>query len=391
MSFVHTLESLATTDSAPLIGFRRLLSPIGQDALEKRARQSAELTRQHYGRTIRLFAPLYLSNECVNNCSYCGFSRDNPILRVTLNVDQVVTEAQHLASLGFRSILLVAGEHPRFVSDGYLLEVINAIKDFIPSIAIEVAPMETMEYQSMVNAGCEGLAVYQETYDRDTYAKLHTAGPKKDFNWRLECPERAYKAGFRRIGLGALFGLHADWRIEAERLASHLAYLRKKCWKATYTISFPRIRPAAGDFQPLSEFTDADFLQLVCAFRLSFPDVGIVLSTRESESFRDGIAHLGITSMSAGSHTEPGGYTGTGEDSLHLTIKGKRIELNESEFSAGQKPCATEQFGIADKRTPGEVASSLASNGLEPVWKDWDGVILGNSPVTGPQSVTVHP
>lgn len=379
MSFVDTLDRLPETNSAPLLRFQRLLRPMGSNDLERIASQSAAITRQHFGRTIRLFAPLYLSNECINNCSYCGFSRDNPILRVTLNVDQVVAEARHLAALGFRSILLVAGEHPRFVSDGYLLECINAINDFIPSIGIEVGPMEAHEYRGIVDAGCEGLAVYQETYDRETYAKLHTAGPKKNFNWRLECPERAYEAGFRRIGIGALFGLY-DWRMEAQRLASHLLYLQQNCWKASYTISFPRIRPAAGDFQPLCSFTDSDFLQLVCAFRLSFPDVGIVLSTRESEAFRNGIAPLGITTMSAGSHTDPGGYTGEGKESLHLTIKGKRVELSDTDSSDRQRKCATGQFGIADQRSPQEVASSLSSTGLEPVWKDWEGAILRKPP-----------
>ncbi len=379
MSFVDTLDRLPETDSASILRFRSLLLPKNRDELEQMARQSSAITRQHFGRTIRLFAPLYLSNECINNCSYCGFSRDNPILRVTLSVDQVVAEAKHLAALGFRNILLVAGEHPRFVSEGYLQKCITAIHDFIPSVGLEVGPMETPEYSLMVEAGCEGLVIYQESYDRSAYAKLHTAGPKKNFNWRLDCPERAYAAGFRRLGIGALFGL-ADWRSEAESLAAHLAYLQRHCWKASYSVSFPRIRPAAGDFQPITHFTDRNFLQLVCAFRLSFPEVGIVLSTRESEVFRNGIAPLGITSMSAGSHTEPGGYTGKGHDSLHLTIKGKRVELNNSTQSFNNNTGATPQFGIADQRSPAEVASSLTDTGLDPVWKDWEGVILRQSP-----------
>ncbi|MFP6873578.1 MAG: 2-iminoacetate synthase ThiH [Verrucomicrobiales bacterium] len=379
MSFVDTFDRLPQTNSASLQRFRCLLQPMDRNELEGMASQSSVITRQHFGRAIRLFAPLYLSNECINNCSYCGFSRDNPILRVTLNVDQVVAEAKHLASLGFRSILLVAGEHPRFVSEGYLQECITAIRDFIPSVALEVGPMETPDYSRMVETGCEGLVVYQESYDRAAYAQLHTAGPKKNFNWRLECPERAYAAGFRRLGIGALFGL-ADWRSEAESLAAHLAYLQQNCWKASYTVSFPRIRPAAGDFQPLSNFTDRNFLQLVCAFRLSFPEVGIVLSTRESAVFRDGIAPLGVTSMSAGSHTEPGGYTGKGNDSLHLTINGKRVELKDSMQSCSNNTGATEQFGIADHRSPAEVASSLTGIGLDPVWKDWEGAILRQCP-----------
>ncbi len=355
---------------------RALLPPpvLDDRGLGALATRSAALTRQRFGKTMRMFAPLYLSNECVNNCAYCGFSRDNPILRVTLTVDQVRSEAEHLARLGFRSILLVAGEHPRFVSEGYLEECIAAIRDFVPSVALEVGPMEEPEYARMVAAGCEALVVYQETYDRSAYRELHTAGPKKDFQWRLECPERAYAAGFRRIGIGALFGL-ADPRSEAEALGAHLDFLQRRCWKATYTVAFPRLRPAAGGFTPRTTPSDREFLQLVCAFRLAFPDVGIVLSTREPARLRDAAAPLGITHMSAGSHTEPGGYTGEGADDLHLTVRGRRVELEPD--ADGQRSCATGQFGIADERTPAEVAAMLAELGLEPVWKDWDSAILG--------------
>ncbi len=177
-------------------------------------RQARELTRQNFGRTMRMFAPLYLSNECINNCRYCGFSRDNPILRVTLTVEQVVAEARHLAAQGFRQVLLVAGEHPKFVNDSYLADCIRALAPLFPSISLELGPMEAAEYKPLVEAGAEGLVVYQETYNREVYAEMHTAGPKRDFNWRLACPERASAAGFRRIGIGALFGL-APWRPEA--------------------------------------------------------------------------------------------------------------------------------------------------------------------------------
>jgi len=377
MSFVNTFDNHTNCQIPVLEKFKRLLNPVNDEEFEKLAQLSAKITRQNFGYTMRLFAPLYLSNECINNCTYCGFSRSNAILRVTLNIDQIVAEAEHLHSLGFRSLLLVAGEHPKFVSEGYLEECIKAIRNFIPSIALEVGPMETSEYQKMVTSGCEALIVYQETYDRSTYKNLHTSGPKKDFNWRLECPERAYHGGFRRIGIGALFGL-SEWKNEALALASHLAYLQRKCWKANYTVSFPRIRPAAGGFNPTHNLSDKDFLQLVFAFRISFPEVGIILSTRESESLRNNISKLGITSMSAGSHTEPGGYTGKGTDDLHYTVRGKRIELhsddNSNSFCFTQS--ATEQFEINDARSPKEICEILIENGLDPVWKDWDQSIL---------------
>lgn len=370
-SFIPILDALPARKSPLMERFAALLEPKAPAQLEAMAAESRMITRRNFGRTMRLFAPLYVSNECVNNCKYCGFSRDNPILRVTLTIDQVVREAKHLAEQGFRNILLVAGEHPRFVSEGYLEECIKAIREFVPTIGIEVGPMEAPEYARMVDAGCEGLVVYQETYDRDLYAEMHTAGPKKDFEWRLACPERGYAGGFRRIGIGALFGL-SDWRLEALRLAAHLEHLYKHCWKASFTVAFPRLRPAAGGFQPMTGFPDWALLQTICAFRITFPEVGIILSTREPAPLRDALATLGITTMSAGSHTEPGGYTGAGHDDLHLTVKGRRVDLDSRAHDAK----AEGQFGIADVRTPPEVAAMLSQQGLDPVWKDWDASIL---------------
>jgi 2-iminoacetate synthase len=234
--------------------------------------------------------------------------------------------------------------------------------------------METADYIPLVRAGAEGLVVYQETYHRATYAEMHTNGPKKDFDWRLACPERAYEAGFRRIGVGALFGLH-EWRDEALALAMHIDFLLKKCWRAQITVSLPRLRPAAGGFHPRFELPDREFVQLVCALRVCFPQVGIVLSTREPAALRDALIPLGVTMMSAGSHTEPGGYTGQGKDSLHLTVRGKIVAPDEMASDA----IAAEQFEIADERTPLEIAAVLRRKGFEPVWKDWDAAILAAS------------
>jgi len=359
--------------------FADLISPAGAELLEPLARRSQELTRQRFGKVIRLFAPLYLSNECINNCKYCGFSRDNPILRVTLSVDEVKREAVALKEQGFRNVLLVAGEHPKFVSNGYMAECVKALHADIPSVSLEVGPMETAEYIPLVQAGADGLVVYQETYDRSIYDDMHTAGPKKNFDWRLETPERAYAAGFRRIGIGALYGL-ADWRYEALALAAHCEYMLRHCWKAYFTISLPRLRPCAGEFEPLTHMTDRDLVQLVCAFRLMFPDVGIVLSTRESAQLRDGLMPLGITMVSAGSHTEPGGYTGAGKDKIHHTERGRIVELasGSSEWAPteGHATNATGQFNIADERSSHEVADVIRRLGYEPVWKDWDAALM---------------
>ncbi len=350
--------------------FTALLEPVSDAGLEALARESASVTRRHFGHAMRLFAPLYLSNECINSCQYCGFSRENPILRVTLEIDQVVKEARHLAAEGFRHILLVAGEHPKFVSGGYLERCISRLAPEIPSLSLEVGPMETADYRPLVAAGAEGLVVYQETYHRATYAELHTSGPKKDYDWRLACPERAYAAGFRRLGIGALFGLW-DWREEALALAAHLENLQRVCWKAHLSVSLPRLRPAAGEFQPRFVLPDRDFVQLICALRIAFPEAGIVLSTREPAPLRDALLPLGITMMSAGSHTEPGGYTGQGRDALHQTIRGRKIDAVPAPGAV-----ATEQFSIADDRPAGEIAALLRRRGFDPVWKDWDAAIL---------------
>jgi 2-iminoacetate synthase len=368
-TFARLLRLSDRPRSRTINQFAALLEPMEDARLARLTSQSQVLTRRLFGRTMRLFAPLYLSSECINNCQYCGFSRDNPILRVTLSPDEVEAEARYLVSQGFRNILLVSGEHPKFVSSGYLQEVVRRLVSFVPSVSIEVAPMDVEDYRPLVLSGAEGLVVYQETYDRLAYGAVHTAGPKRDFDWRLETPERAYAAGFRRIGIAPLFGL-AEWRSEAIALAEHIEYLLKNCWRSQLTVSLPRLRPAAGGFRPRCSFSDRDLIQVLCALRITFPQVGIVLSTRESSNFRDALMPIGVTMMSAGSRTEPGGYTRQGTHSLHLTVKGRVIQ------TTSDKSKADGQFEIEDGRSPEEIAAVLRANGLEPVWKDWDAAIL---------------
>jgi 2-iminoacetate synthase len=373
MSFIGTLDNLALKKSELVQRFEHLIAPKSDEELEAMAQISHSLTLQNFGRTMRLFAPLYLSNECINNCQYCGFSRDNPILRVTLDVVEVVAEAQHLARQGFRQILLVAGEHPKFVKPDYLAECVRALAPDLSSISIEVGPMKTEDYMPIVEAGAEGLVVYQETYNRGVYAEMHTAGPKRDFNFRLDCAERGYAAGFRRLGIGALIGL-SRWRDEASALAAHLEHLFKHCWQAQITVSLPRLRPAAGGFRPVFSMTDRELTQLVCALRITFPQLGIVLSTRERAALRDSLTLIGVTMMSAGSHTEPGGYTRRGREHLHRTVRGRIIA---PEYQHGEDELATGQFEISDERSPAEIAALLRRRGIEPVWKDWDQAFCG--------------
>ena len=330
--------------------FAALLSPVAGERLEELARRSHALTRQRFGRTIQLYAPLYVSNECVETCTYCSFARANPIPRRTLTVEEAVAEARLLLDRGFRHLLIVSGEHPRHVSPEYLSEVLGALASEVPSLSVEVQPQTEEVYRRWTSAGAEGLVVYQETYDRDVYATVHLAGKKKNFDWRLATPERGAEAGMKRLGIGALLGL-ADWRDEALHLYAHARFLMKRYWKTFVTVSFPRLRPAAyADAAPRFPVSDAELARITCAFRLALPDVGIILSTRETPAFRDGMIALGVTQMSAGSRTEPGGYSAPDTD-------------------------AGRQFEVEDRRSPEEVARAIARHGFDPVWKDWETVL----------------
>lgn len=331
--------------------FAALLSPAATDRLEDMARLAHDTTVRRFGRTIHLFAPLYLSNECVSTCTYCGFSAGNDIARRTLTLDEVVAEGEALAERGFRHLLLVAGEHARIVSKDYLVECVRALSPRFPSISIEVQVWDTQTYRRLVEAGCEGLVVYQETYDPTTYAAVHLKGKKRNYEWRLAAPDRGAEAGMRRLGVGALLGLSDDWRLEALAVAVHARALIRRWWRCDVSVSLPRLRPAAG-YEPSAEdgrlLGDRDFVQLLCALRLLLPDLGITLSTRESPALRDALLRLGVTHMSAGSHTEPGGYAAASD--------------------------AEPQFSIADTRSPEEVAHVLRAAGYDPVWKDWERV-----------------
>ncbi len=329
-----------------LVDFAALLSPAAVPRLEEMARSAHQTTLQRFGRTIHLFAPLYLSNECVSTCTYCGFSAENEIARRTLGPTELLAEALELRSRGLRHLLLVAGEHARIVSKDYLVGCVEVLAPHIPSLAVEVQVWDTDTYRRLVAAGCDGLVVYQETYDRETYARVHRKGKKRNYDWRLAAPDRGAAAGMRRLGIGALLGLHHDWRMEALALAAHAQALVRRWWRCEVSLSLPRLRPAAGGFEPADPVDDAEFVQLLCALRLLLPDVGISLSTRESPALRDALLPLGVTHMSAGSHTEPGGYAAPSD--------------------------AEPQFEISDSRSPTELAGVLRAAGYDPVWKDWE-------------------
>ena len=326
-----------------------LLSPAASRRLEDLAAASRALTLARFGRTMHMYAPLYLSNECLTTCSYCGFARELPIVRKTLTPEETLAEAKHLLGQGFRSILLLTGEHQKLTGVEFLEERIRVLAREVPSLSIEVQVWSEAEYRRLAAAGCDAVVIYQETYHPETYARVHLAGKKRQFEWRLLGPERAARAGMRRVGIGALLGLHDDWRYEALATGAHARFLMQRYWRTQVTVSVPRLRPSAAGYQPSNPISDEELVQVICALRLFLPDAGIVISARESPELRDGLFRVGVTHTSAGSHAEPGGYTKPKE--------------------------ATEQFEVADLRSPGEVAETLRALGYEPVWEDWS-VIL---------------
>ena len=325
--------------------FLALISPAALAYLEPMAQLSHELTKKRFGKTIQMYAPLYLSNECQNICTYCGFSLDNKIKRKTLTENEISLEIDALKKAGFDHVLLVTGEANMTVNIDYFLKAVEQIRNDFSTISIEVQPLSTEEYKQLHHAGVFSVLVYQETYHREVYKQYHTKGKKSNFDFRLETPDRAGKAGMHKIGLGVLLGLE-DWRTDSFFNALHLDYLQKTYWQTKYTVSFPRLRPAEGVIKPNFIMDDKDLAQLICAYRLWNEDLEISLSTRENEKFRNNIIPLGITSMSAGSKTNPGGYV--------------------------VDPQSLEQFEISDERSSEEIANLISNSGYEAVWKDWD-------------------
>lgn len=328
--------------------FCALISPAAEPYLEQMAQLSYRLTRKRFGNTTQLYIPLYLSNECHNICTYCGFSVGNKIQRRTLDREQLMQEVAEIKAQGFEHILLVTGEAHRQVGVDYFEQVLDWIRPHFASITMEVQAMDQADYERLIKHGLNSVLIYQETYNSNTYKTYHPKGRKSDMAYRLETPDRLGRAGVHRIGIAALLGLE-DWRADSAFVALHLGYLERSYWRTRYSISLPRLRPAAGCQSPNVLVTDRDFVQLICAYRIFNENVEISLSTRESPVLRDRLLKLGITSMSAGSRTDPGGYS-LGEDAL-------------------------EQFQVNDERSPAEVAAMIRAQGFDPVWKDWDVVL----------------
>ncbi|MGN7204483.1 2-iminoacetate synthase ThiH [Pedobacter sp. SAFR-022] len=329
--------------------FMALISPAAAPFLEQMAQQSRELTLKRFGKVIQMYVPLYLSNECNNICTYCGFSYDNKVKRKTLNAIEIMQEVARIKEMGYDHVLLVTGEHHLKVDVAYFQSVLQLIRPHFAHIAMEVQPLDQQDYETLKPFGLNTVLVYQETYHKEDYKKHHPKGKKSNFNYRLETPDRIGSAGIHKIGLGVLIGLE-DWRTDSFFTALHLNYLEKRYWQSKYSISFPRLRPFSGGLEPKVEMSDTELVQLICAYRLFNEELELSISTRESEHFRNNVLKLGITSVSAGSKTNPGGYV--------------------------VDPQSLEQFEISDERSPQEIATMIRAQGYEAVWKDWDNCLM---------------
>jgi len=342
---IADVERALASPKRSLEDFKALISPAAAPYLEQMAGISQQLTQKRFGKVLQMYVPLYLSNECNNICTYCGFSYDNKVKRKTLSPMEIMQEVAALKEMGYDHVLLVTGEDNLNVHVDYFKKVLELIRPHFAHISMEIQPMDVADYDQLTPYGLNTVLVYQETYHQEDYKKHHPKGKKSNFKYRVETPDRLGKAGVHKMGLGVLIGLE-DWRTDCFFTALHLNYLEKKYWQSKYSLSFPRLRPFSGGLEPKVEMSDRELVQLICAYRLFNEEVELSISTRESPSFRNNIIKLGITSISAGSKTNPGGYV--------------------------VAPESLEQFEISDERSPAEIARLIAAAGYEAVWKDWD-------------------
>ena len=346
---VRRVLALARRDSRPLTPeeFAVLISEAAAPYLEEMALLSRHFTRQKFGKVISMYIPMYVGNACTNKCVYCGFNHDNPFERTVLTLEQVEEECKAIKRLApFENLLIVAGEYPSLCGVDYLEKVLRVCRKYFHNLTIEVQPMRSTAYKRLTESGLNGVVCFQETYHREAYRRYHPQGMKSHFDWRLNGFDRMGEARLHKIGMGALLGLE-DWRGDVVMLARHLRYLQKKYWRSRYSVNSPRMRPSESGFKPVSIISDRQLAQLTFAFRIFDHEVDLSFSTREAPEYRDHIMPLGVTSMSAGSRTEPGGY-----------------------YTYAHR--ALEQFETSDSRAPEEVADAIRRLGCEPVWKDWD-------------------
>jgi 2-iminoacetate synthase len=325
-----------------------LMSPAAEPRLEEMAQAARRLTRRYFGRTMGLYVPLYISNVCLADCLYCGYAvrSGSRMKRRTLSTEEIRRECEALAARGFQNVLILSGEARRAVPVERIATAVRVARELFPSVSIETYALGAEGYRRLADEGIEGVTLYMETYDTTTYSRVHVGGEKTDFDFRLDAIERAGEAGVRRLSIGALLGLH-DWRLDGFWMGLHARYLHRVCWGSSVCLSFPRLRGTPERFTIEHAVSDRELVQLILAMRLFLPDAGFNLSTREGAGLRDRLIPLGITMMSAGSSTRPGGYSTPAPETL-------------------------EQFGVEDTRSPAEVAEAIRRAGYDPVWKDFD-------------------
>ena len=339
------IERILQKDSISELEFLALISPVAKQYIEPMAQKARSLSLRHFGKAVLLYAPIYISNYCINRCAYCGFNCSNDIGRKKLSMEEVEKEAIALSKTGIRHVLLLTGESPKDSPSEYVIEAAKVAQRHFDSVTIEVNPFELEEYKAAERAGVDGMTVYQETYDEIVYDRVHLSGPKKDYGFRLDTPERACMANMRTVNIGALLGL-SDWKKDAFMVGLHAKYLQEKYPHVEVGISFPRIRPHAGIFEDVAGVHDIELVQIMLAARLFLPHISQNISTRESREFRDNLIPLGINKFSAGSCTEVGGYSS-----------------EDSEVEA--------QFQISDERSVKEVESAIIDMGYQPLYKNW--------------------
>lgn len=337
------VQSILAKDNLSEYDFLSLLSDAADPFLEDIAQKAAVQTRKYFGKTVKIFTPLYISNYCQNKCAYCSFASQHHINRRHLNLDEIRAEAEKISDSGIRHILLLTGEAPSLVTLQYIKDAVKILCQYFSSVTIEIYPLTSEAYAELIEEGIDGLTIYQETYNQPLYKELHAGGPKENYRFRLEAPERASAQGIRAVTIGALFGLY-NWRSEAFFTALHASYLQKSFPSVELCLSFPRLRPQAGEFNAAHLVNDRQYVRMMVAARLFLPFAGITVSTRESEKFRRAIIPMGVTKISAGVSTAVGGHVGDG---------------------------STSQFEIADPRTLEQVRADLHRMGYQPVMHDW--------------------
>lgn len=322
-----------------------ILSPRAEECLEEMAQKARDNSLKYFGRTVLLYTPMYISNYCINKCVYCGYNVENEICRKKLTIEEVKREGMAISKEGFKHLLILTGESEYHSPISYLEESVKVLKEYFPSIGIEVYPMSEEGYKQIVDAGVDGLTIYQETYDEEIYDRIHLSGPKKNYRNRLDAPERGAKAGMRNIGIGALLGLN-DFRKDAFFTAMHGRYLLKKYPHLEIAYATPRIRPCSGGLEDVKEVTDRNLVQALLSYRLFHPQGGINLSTREDKVMRSNLIELGITKISAG---------------VKIAV-GARTAQNKGDT----------QFDINDESSTEEVKKMIIEKGYQPIFKDWE-------------------